>query len=426
MHVSLVGISHKTAPVSVREHFAFAAEELPPLLSRLGERYAASAVLSTCNRTEIYIVHPRALGDPRSVVALLSEVKGEPPVEGAPFFSLAGKEATRHLFRVAAGVDSMVIGESEILGQVRAAFAAATVARTHNVALSRLFHSAIRVGRRARNQTHIGRHAVSVSSTAVALAKRTLGDLSGMTVLVVSAGEAGKLTARSLSEAGVARLLVTSRRPERAKELATDLGGSVVPFAKLEDAVSRADIVITASSAPAFIIERPLVEAAVAKRDARPLLLVDIAVPRDVDPNVRNMPGVHLYDIDDLQAVARENMHLRRNELAQVEAIVEDEVARFADWLRSLEVVPTIAALRTEAEAVRLAELERTLPKTRLSATDRRRVEAMTSAIVKKLLHGPIGRLKQPGDGERYVEAARALFALDDEPDDANPSAGGG
>jgi len=419
VQVSLVGISHKTAPVAVREHFALSAAELPHALALLRERYASSAVLSTCNRTEVYVVSPRGAGDPRHIVALLGEVKGEPPVEGAPFFALGGKDATRHLFRVAAGIESMVIGESEILGQVRSAFAAATVAGTHSVALSRLFHAAIRVGRRARSQTHIGRHAVSVSSAAVGLARQTLGDLAGKTVLVISAGEAGKLTARSLRESGIGSMLVTNRSAARAQELAAELHGVAVPFERLETALEGADIVIASTASSEFVIDRPLVERAMAQRRNRPLLLIDIAVPRDIDPAAGEVPGVHLYDIDGLQGITDANINLRRRELAQVETIVEEEVARFAAWLRSLEVVPTVAALRAHGEDVRLAELERTLPKLKLSATDRRRVEAMTAALVKKLLHAPIARLKTPGDGERYLEPARALFDLDASTDDA-------
>jgi glutamyl-tRNA reductase len=414
LHITLVGISHKTAPVSVREHFAFAPAELPELLRRLGERYQGAAVVSTCNRTEVYVASARGVGDPRPIEALLSEIKGEVAMEGAPFFTLSGKDAARHLFRVAAGVDSMVIGESEILGQVRAAFNEATAAGTHSPALSRLFHSALRAGRRVRTQTEIGRRSVSVSSTAVQLAREVLGDLAGKTVLVVSAGEAGKLTARSLAGSGVSRMLVTTRNPDRAAGLAAELHGEAVPFAKLGAAAAVADIVISSSAAPTFLIERPLVEHAMRSRAARPLLIIDIAVPRDVDPAVRDLPGVHLHDIDDLQAVASHNMHLRRAELAQAEAIVEEEVTKFGDWLRSLEVVPTVASLRSRAEAVRAAELERTLSKTNMSAADRKRVEAMTAALVKKLLHDPIARLKTPGEGERYVETARALFALDD------------
>ena len=372
-------------------------------------------MLSTCNRTEVYLASPRGIGDPRPVEALLSEIKGEPPIEGAPFFSLAGKDAARHLFRVAAGIESMVIGESEILGQVRVAFAAATAAGTNAPALSRLFHSAIRVGRKARSKTNIGRGAMSVSSTAVAVARQALGDLDGKTALVVSAGEAGKLTARTLAGSGVSQMLVTSRNAERAAELAAELGGRTVPFAELADAAAASDIVITSTAAHQFVIDLPLVRAAMRGRASRPLLLIDIAVPRDVDPAVSEIPGVHVRDIDALQAIARENMHLRRNELARAEAIVEEEVTKFGDWLRSLEVVPTVAALRAQAEAVRTAELERTLDKTKLSAADRKRIEAMTAAIVKKLLHEPVRRLKAPGEGERYVEPARALFGLDEE-----------
>ena len=411
--ISLVGISHKDAPVAVREHFAFAAAELPRALTRLGERYPAVSILSTCNRTEVYIAAPRGVGDPRGVVALLSDIKGEPPVEGAPFFALSGKEAARHLFRVAAGVESMVIGESEILGQVRAAVAASTVAKTHNLALSRLVHTAIRVGRRARSQTHIGRYAVSVSSTAVSLARSIFGDLSSSSVLVVSAGEAGKLTARSLADSGVATMLVTNRSAERAQELAADIDAEVVPFGALSETLLRADIVITSTASPHFLIDRALIELVVRARSGRPLLLIDIAVPRDVNPDVREVAGVHLYDIDGLQGIAQANIHLRRQELGQVEVIVEEAVTKYSEWLRGLEVVPTVAALRREAEAVRIAEVERTVSKMRLTDAERRRVDAMTLAIVKKILHAPITRLKTPGEGERYVESARALFDLD-------------
>jgi glutamyl-tRNA reductase len=413
VQISLVGISHKMAPVAVREHFALNSTELPMALARLGEDYAAAAVLSTCNRTEIYVAAPRTIGDPRSIVALLSEIKGEPPVEGAPFFVLSGKEASRHLFRVAAGVDSMVIGESEILGQVRGAFAAATVAGTNNVAVSRLFHTAIRVGRRARSQTSISRYSVSVSSTAVSLARSTFGDLSTKTVLVVSAGEAGKLTARSLADSGVANVLVTNRSEERARELATDIGAEVVPFSALAETIVRSDIVITSTASAQFFIDRDIIETTMRQRYGRELLLIDIAVPRDVDPSVREIPGVHLYDIDGLQGIVQTNMHLRRAELAQVEAIVDEAVGKFSDWMRSLEVVPTISAVRSRAEALRVAELERTLAKSNVNAADRKRIDAMTSAIVKKILHGPISRLKSPGEGVRYVEAVRALFDLD-------------
>lgn len=422
MHISLVGISHKTAPVAVREHFAFAADELPELLARLGRTHAGAAVLSTCNRTEVYVADAhanahagaRAVTDPRPIVALLSEMKGERAMEGAPFFALSGADAARNLFRVAAGIESMVIGESEILGQVRGAFTAATAAGTHTPALSRLFHTAIRVGRRVRTQTDISRGAVSVSSTAVALARTTLGDLSGMHVLVVGAGEAGQLTAGNLAGSGIASMTVTSRTAERTREIAETLGARAVRFDRRAQAIAQADIVISSTAAPGFVIDRTMIAAAMRGRDERPLLLIDIAVPRDIEPAAASVPGVHLHDIDALQDVARATLHLRRQEVARAEAIVDGDVRAYMDWLGSLEVVPTVAALRARAEAVRAAEVERTLPKMAMSAADRKRVDAMTAAIVKKLLHAPIARLKQPGDGERYVEAARALFGIED------------
>lgn len=422
MQVSVVGISHKTAPVAVREHFAFGAEELPALLARLGERYAGAAVLSTCNRTEVYVAGSRGIGDPRPIVALLSEMKGEIAMEGAPFFAATGADAARHLFLVAAGIESMVIGEAEVLGQVRGAFTAATAAATHTPILSRLFHSAIRVGRNVRAQTNISRGPTSISSTAAALARSTLGDLGGKTALVISAGDAGALAAHALAAMNVARIIVTSRSSERAAELASAMGGSVAPFEELGASLAAADVVITSTAAPHHLFERQHVEAAMAGRRSRPMMIIDIAVPRDVDPEARNVPGVHLYDIDDVQSAARESVRLRKKELGAAQAIVDDAVERYAAWLRSLEVVPTVASLRSRAEALRRAELERTLARTSMSAADRERVEAMTSALVKKLLHAPIRRLKEPGQGQRYVEATRALFDLDGDERDGRDS----
>jgi glutamyl-tRNA reductase len=296
---------------------------------------------------------------------------------------------------------------------VRAAFTAATAAGTHTPALSRLFHSAIRAGRKVRAQTRIGRYTVSVSSTAVALAKQTLGDLSGKTVLVIGAGDAGKLTAGTIAGSGIGRMLVTSRSAERTADLAASLGGEGVPFARRERAIEAADIVISSTSAQDFVVDRATVETAMQKRPGRALMLIDIAVPRDIDPAVREVPGVHLYDIDEVQSVAEQNLQLRHREIADAEKIVAAEAARFAEWLRTLEVVPTIAALRARAEDLRAAEVDRTLAKMQLSAADRRRIESMTAALVKKLLHDPVRALKTPGEGDRYVAAARALFDLD-------------
>jgi glutamyl-tRNA reductase len=410
MHITLVGISHRTAPVEQRERFSFAPEEIPEVLPRFG---GAAVVLSTCNRTEVYLSshHPIAAG---SVVALLREMKSAADVPDDAFYHLAGHNAVRHLFRVAAGIESMVLGESEILGQVREAFAAATAAGTHNAVLSQLFHEAIRIGRRARSETAIGRNAVSVSSSAVALGKSVLGGLECRTVLVVSAGEAGKLAARSLVRSGASRLLVANRRRARARLLAQELDGEPVAFERLSNAIRQADIVISSSAAQEFLIQRRHVEDALVGRGGRRLLLIDIAVPRDIDPSVKELPDVHVYDIDDLQSFVEENLRGRRQELSKVERIVDNGVARFNTWLRSRGVVPTVAALRERADGLREAELARTLKRAPdLSAKERAAVDAMSTALVKKLLHDPIARLKSE-DGERYVAALRELFALDE------------
>ena len=393
----------------MRERLAFGADELADALPRFG---SPAVVLSTCNRTEVYLSSQHAVKR-RAVIGLLCELKGCDDVPQRAFYHLTGLDAARHLFRVSAGIDSMVLGESEILGQVRAAFSAATAANTHSAALSELFHWAIRVGRKARSETRIGWHSVSISSTAVALARRVLGDLSSRTVLVVSAGEAGKLAARSLAESGASRLLVTSRTARRARELAADLGGEPVAFGRLGAAMAEADIVISSSAAPGFLIGKREVARAVARRDERPLLLMDIAVPRDVDPVVAKLPNVHVYDIDDLQELVEQNRKFRRGEVAKVERFVEEGLERFQEWMRARGVVPTVAALRGHADVVRKAEVARTLRRLRdLTPEERAGVEAMANALVKKLLHDPIGRLKGE-DGERYVGAVRELFSLD-------------
>jgi glutamyl-tRNA reductase len=412
----LAGISHKTASVAERERLAFSTEELPHVLAKLSQELGNGVLLSTCNRSELYIDARRDSGIQGKAIDFLAAAKGLSAAEFEDkFYFHRQRRAVRHLFRVAAGLESMVVGETEILGQVRSAFVTATEAGSSNAYLSRLFHAAIRVGRRARSETGIGRHAVSVSSTAVSLARKTLGDLSGSCVLVISAGEAGKLAARALGDKGVARMLVTSRTLERARELATDLGGQAIPLRRLAEALGSADIVITSTGAPSFLIEPEMVRAVMGQRKDRPLLFIDIAVPRDVHPAVRETDRVHLYDIDDLQAVSEANLRARMKEVAAVEAIVEEEVARFLHWSQTLAAVPTITVLRQQAEEVRQAELTKTLARLpNLTAEEKRRIEALSAAIVNKILHRPIARLKAKDDGQFYVAALRELFGIDD------------
>ena len=411
MYISVTGVSHHETPVALRELFAFNPDQLVEALRRVPSDLGGATIVSTCNRSELYLA---ADGDaPAESLDALAIARGEPSPEGVSFYHLVDADAVRHLFRVASGIESLVIGESEILGQVREAFSAATAAGSGNAVLARLFHTALRVGRRARNETDIGAHGGSVSALAVSLSRRLVGDLRGKTVLVVGAGEAGRRSAGALVQNGVGRLLVTTRRSGLAGEIARELNGVSIPYEDLRSALAEADVLIsaTASTEPIILVED--VRRAMLGRQDRPLLVVDIAVPRDVDAGAREVPGVHLYDIDDLQAAAEANMEARLREVGAVERIVDAEVARFQAWSESQRVEPTIATLRRSAETTRRAELERTLARLpNLSDADRTRIEAMTEALVNRLLHEPVARLREQGN-ERHVEALRELFGLD-------------
>jgi glutamyl-tRNA reductase len=410
--VTCVGLNHRTAPVEEREKFAFSPEQLPDALERLGRELGGAVLISTCNRTELYTTSGGHAHDVDRLLGALAECKGAPLHPRLTYF-LHHDEAVRHLFRVSAGIDSMVLGESQILGQVREAMSAATQARTLNGVLSRLFHSAIAVGKRARAQTNIGRYAVSISSAAVTLARQTVGALDGKTVLVISAGSTGKLAADSLAESGAGRILVTNRTPERAAALAGRIGGEALPFSGLPAALKESDIVISGTGAGAFVLGPELIAPAAARRNGHNLLLLDVAVPRDIDPAVAGLPGVTLFDIDDIEAVSRASLRGRRREVSRVEAHVEDEVEGFISWWRSLDIVPVISALRDRAEEIRLRELERTLRRLPgLDDEERERLDAMTQAIVKKLLDRPITRLKDGHDTGLYLEALQDLFGV--------------
>ncbi|MPZ48936.1 MAG: glutamyl-tRNA reductase [Dehalococcoidia bacterium] len=414
MHISVTGLSHKTAPVELRELFAFSADAVVPALQRLPKDLGGAAIISTCNRTELYLATEEPL-DREAAAAALNAARGGEVPEGVEFYHYNGAEAVRHLFRVASGVESLVVGESEILGQVREAFSAATAAGSGSAVLARLFHSALRVGRRARSETEISAHGLSVSALAVSLSRKVLGDLRRKTVLVVGAGEAGKRSAGALAQSGVGRLLVTTRRPGLAEEVARELNGVPVPFEQLAAVLAEADVVISSTAAPDAIISAADIAGAMAARAERPLVIVDIAVPRDIEPSARDVAGVHLFDIDDLQAAAGANLEARKREVGAVETIVDDEVRRFQGWLSGRRVTPTIAALRQRAELTRRAELDRTLARLgHLSDDDRQRVEAMSKALVKRLLHAPVTRLRQ-GGSERHLDAVHDLFELDDD-----------
>jgi glutamyl-tRNA reductase len=414
MKLTLVGTSHKLAPVEVREQVALDAEAASALAHRLAGEGREAAVLSTCNRTEIYV----AGGDEGEAVAALEQLGGG---ELGPYLYRLGDEAAAlHLFRVAAGLDSMVPGEGEILGQVRAAYEAGACGPV----LDRLFRGALHAGRKARTETAIGESPSSVSAAAAALAQQVFGELDGRRVLIVGAGKVGELAARNLVTRGAEVAFVANRSADRAVELARKLGSEPLPLEGVAVELERADVVVSSTSASGFVITRDVVEQSVRGRRGAPLFLIDLAVPRDVEPSVGELDGCFLYDIDDLEAVVAESLAGRHREAERAESIVAAEAKRFREWQASLDVVPAIASLREHAEAIRTAELAKAEGRLGgLSESELRTVDSLTSQIVNKLLHGPIVRAKEAAalEGVGYADALRHLFGLDDDGRDGHP-----
>jgi glutamyl-tRNA reductase len=399
MSLVLVGTSHRLSPVEVRERIAFDLDEAADLAQRLADGGEA-VCLSTCNRTELYFSH----SDPDAAEQLAAEALLGNEVE---LYRMRDEDAALHLFRVAAGLDSLVPGEGEILGQVRDAYEAGA----HGPVLDRLFREALRVGKKVRTETAIAESPASVSSAAAALAQQVFGELTGCLVLLIGAGEVSELAARALTARGATISAVTSRTEESAKRLADAFGARTVPFDALGAELEQADVVVSSTSSP----EPVLSPEQVPNRHGRPLFVIDLAVPRDVDPAVAALEDCYLYDIDDLQAVVRESLSGRRREAERAEAIVEQEAKRFRDWQASLHVVPAIASLRERAESIRSGELAKAEGRLEgLSESERRTVESLTTQIVNKLLHVPIVRMKEAAatQGSGYVEVARDLFGL--------------
>jgi len=417
VQVILLGVSHRTAPVELRERLDFSSRDLGAAIEALALRPSAAetVVLSTCNRSEIYVVS----GDPararEEVTGFLSEYHRLPESVFTPhLFSHDSEAAVRHLFRVAAGLDSIVVGEPQILGQVKDAFQAAAEHHRAGPVLSKLFHWSFLVGKRVRTETGLGEGAVSVSFAAVALARKIFGQLNGRRVLVVGAGEISTLTAQHLRANGVGEILVTSRTQAHAEALAASVNGRSVPWDDLAQGVAASDIVVTATGSQRPIITRAQVEAGRHRRD--PLFIIDIAVPRDVEASVGDIEQVFLYNVDDLQTLVQENLSRRSSEVDRAEAIVAEEVAKFGAWQRSRGAVPTIVALRERFDRIRRSELNRLDGKlSGLTPEARARVDEVTRLIVEKLLLEPTEQLKGLPDEETqvaYTEAINRLFRL--------------
>jgi glutamyl-tRNA reductase len=410
MTLSLIGINHKTAPIEVRERIAISREDLPEATRALAAVPGVTEcmIVSTCNRVEILatVDSPNADSPADGLTSFLQRHFGLDPALLAPhLYEHRDKEAVRHLFRVAASLDSMVVGEPQILGQVKEAFAVARASGTVAGQLEHLLQSAFAAAKKVRSETEIGSNSVSIASVAVELARKIFGSLNGRTVFLVGAGKMSELAARHLVQQGAGAILVTNRTLERARRMAENFQGKVIPFDQLYEAASQADIVISSTGAPHPIFRREHGQAFMHRRRNRPMFFIDIAVPRDVDPEMGKLEGIFVYDIDDLQQVAAAHMAERSREATDAEALIASEVERFHQRLLTVNVAPAIVALQRQAEEIRQAELRRSQARLGpLSAEQIAAVEALTRGLVNKFLHPPMQALKQAA---RENDAAR-------------------
>ncbi len=420
MNIVLIGMNHKTAPLEIRERLAFSCGDgVDPLREIMRKPQIMEALyLSTCNRVEV-------LANALEVEAAVESVKSFILSQGnlargemeRCLYVHCGSDAVRHLFRVASSLDSMVMGEPQILGQVKDAYRQCVEYKASGVILNKLLHHAFRVAKRVRTETAIAQNAVSVSFAAVELAKKILGHLQGRSVLLVGAGEMSELAARHLIQHGAERILVANRTYARAVELAEEFHGTPVDFEHLEEKLQEVDIVISSTGAAGYVIRKEMIQTALRRRKNRLLFLIDIAVPRDIDPAVGGIDNVYLYNIDDLQAVVDDNIRGRLKEAEKAERIIDEEVGRFSEWFNTLEVVPTIVSLREKVEGIMRDELGKALAGMQhLGEEERKNIEILASSIVNKILHDPITGLKeesQNGSALPFVAVMRRLFKLD-------------
>jgi len=428
MNIIVVGLSHKTASVDIREKVAFSPNSIEKPLRELValDGIVEGIIVSTCNRVEIYATTRDIAGGIARIRRFLAAYHHlacdllEPHL-----YSYHGEEAIRHVFRVASSLDSMVVGEPQILGQIKTSYGYAAEYKSSGIILNRFLHKAFSVAKRVRTETRIASSAVSVSFAAVELARKIFGVLTDKTVLLIGAGEMCELAARHFLTNGAKGVMVTNRTFERAQKLADEFGGEAILFDNLFLHLHKADIVLTSTGAPHAIITPVDLEGVIRRRRMKPMFLIDIAVPRDIDPAVNELDSVYLYDMDDLQQVVAANLEGRMQEADKAEAIIAEEILQFYKWVATLEVTPTIVALRNRFEELRKAELERTLSNWKDAPADtEKRLEALTTAFMNKLLHQPTTVLKKAGQGNRndlYLDALRALFDLELASEDDNP-----
>jgi glutamyl-tRNA reductase len=422
MELFVLGLSHKTAPIDVRERLAVPERELPKALEALGEvpELAERMFFTTCNRAEVYGVAEGALS--KAVEATRASLERYRNLDSVALagalYAYDGDEAVRHVFRVASSLDSMVIGEPQILGQVKAAYTVARSQQATGIILNNLLEQAFHVAKRVRTETGIATAPVSISSVAVELARKIFGDLEGRTVLILGAGEMAELALRHLMDDGVRSILVANRSHERAVALAEQFHGRAVTFDTFRQEMLEADIVISSTSAPHLILKKEDLQAIILERRHRPIFLIDIANPRDIDPGCNEVDNVYLYNIDDLQSVVSTNLKERQREAERAEVIIEREVGVFQAWLRGLDVVPTIVSLRDRVEEIRATELQKAMSRMGdLTPEQRETIASMTTAMVNKILHQPMSELRRRAvhqDGHVYSAVLRRLFGLED------------
>ena len=422
LEILLIGVNHRTAPVELREKLAFATAETEHALLTLRKLSFVHEVLliSTCNRVEVLITTNQAETASQEIPAHIAEWKSMPLSRLKPaVYIYAGDEAVRHLFRVTASLDSMVLGEPQILGQVKEAYKKAVEAKTTGVILNRLMHKAFSIAKRVRSETGIGGHAVSISYAAIELAKKIFDSLEDKSVLMVGAGEMAELAVEHLlRNRHSGGIFVANRTFSVGVELANRFNGTPIKFEEIPKTLESVDIIVSSTGAPDFVITRDHVKPIMRRRKNRPLFFIDIAVPRDIDPSINRISNAYLYDIDDLQGVIDENIKSRRKESLVAERIVEEGGIRFRNWYESLDVVPTIVALRDKLDAIAAAELNKTLHSLNLSPEEAAALKKMTAAIIKKILHDPTVFLKNPGSHRNksiYIDLTRKLFNLDDD-----------
>ncbi len=426
MKLIIVGLNHRTAPVGVRERVSFSKDAMGDSLQRLVNDFGLNegVILSTCNRVEVLALsHDQDMDRGVLQVKRFLADSSAIPLETLDehLYAYRGAEAVRHLFRVGAGLDSMVLGEPQILGQVKDSYAHAVEHDSAGVIVNKLYHKAFSVAKRIRTETKIGEAAVSISFAAVELAKKIFGALEGKTVMLLGAGEMAELAAKHLLRAGIREIMVANRTYERAVEFVKEFGGTAIMFREFPHHLKNVDIVIASTGAKSFIIREEQVREVLRERKHRPMFFIDISVPRNVDPLVNNIDNTYVYDIDDLQGVVASNLKERSKEADEAERIIEEEIDKFYRWIKSLDVVPTIIALRNYCDSIRKAELERALRAMNgLGPKDKKALDAMTKAIVNKILHGPVSKLKKDADkieGDTYIDTMRKLFDLDEQED---------